>query len=413
MSGPGTSHGGGLLERLRASEGLLPCLWAFLALRVGVSLLCVIAVGLVDVRAGIPSVPGWPADPVMPGWHDLVTGLVRQDALWFLRIATEGYRVDDASAAFFPLYPLLTRILSWLTGGHPLLAALLISNVACFAALLALYRLTARECSDAVARRTIVYLAVFPTAFFFLAPYSESLFLWLSVTAFLSARSDRWWLAGLAGAGAALTRSMGILIAPALLVMALERPGHGAPEPGAGALPAEPRRTPRAARVLASASVALGPILYFAWWQAAHGDLLAPLDAQQAWQREAAFPLTTLWRAAALALGIEPLGRATGYWLIDLLVVGVIVAAVVLGWRSLAPAYLTYAGLSLAVPLAYPFPPRPLLSMPRFVLVVFPAFWALADAAERRRLPHTLVIASFAAGLGLLTVLFATWWYIF
>jgi hypothetical protein len=87
--------------------------------------------------------------------------------------------------------------------------------------------------------------------------------------------------------------------------------------------------------------------------------------------------------------------------------------AVVAGWRRLAPAYLTYAGLSLALPLAYPFPARPLLSMPRFVAVIFPAFWVIGDLVERRRLPHTLVVASFAGGLGLLTVLFSTWWYIF
>jgi hypothetical protein len=51
--------------------------------------------------------------------------------------------------------------------------------------------------------------------------------------------------------------------------------------------------------------------------------------------------------------------------------------------------------------------------MPRFVVVIFPAFWVMADAAERRRIPHSAVVASFAAGLGLLTVLFGTWWYIF
>jgi hypothetical protein len=86
---------------------------------------------------------------------------------------------------------------------------------------------------------------------------------------------------------------------------------------------------------------------------------------------------------------------------------------VVAGWRRLPLAYLTYAVLSLLLPLAYPYPSRPLLSMPRFVAVVFPAFWVVADLVQRRRLPHTLVVAAFAGGLGLLTVLFATWWYIF
>ena len=87
------------------------------------------------------------------------------------------------------------------------------------------------------------------------------------------------------------------------------------------------------------------------------------------------------------------------YWLIDVLVVGVVIVAVVAGWRRLPLPYLTYAIGSLLIPLCYPFPPRPLLSMPRFVAVIFPAFWVLADAAERRRLPHTAIVATFAGGL--------------
>jgi hypothetical protein len=394
-------------RRLADVEGLLPCLGAFLGLRVAVSLLSAIAVGLFEPRTSIPTVPGWAADPLTAGWHNLVTGLVREDALWFLRIATGGYRADDPSAAFFPLYPLVTRVLSFLTGGHPLLAALLVSNLAFFGALLVLYRLTARTFSDAVARRTVVYLAIFPTAFFFLAPYSESLFLLLSVAAFWFAREDRWWLAAVAGILAALTRSVGIVLAPALLVLAFT----GSADPGDA--PAHARRSSIATRVAASCAVAVGPVLYLAWWQLAHGDAMAPFDAQANWGRVAAFPLTTLWRAASLALGIDPVRGGNGYWIIDALVVGVIVAATVAGWRRLPLAYLTYAALSLLLPLAYPYPSRPLLSMPRFVAVVFPAFWVIADLVERRRLPHTLVVASFAGGLSLLTVLFSTWWYIF
>ena len=72
-----------------------------------------------------------------------------------------------------------------------------------------------------------------------------------------------------------------------------------------------------------------------------------------------------------------------------------------------------YAGLSLALPLCYPLPGRLLLSMPRFVAVIFPAFWVLAAAVERRRLPEPLVVGAFAGGYALLSVLFINWWHIF
>ena len=231
----------------RLRNGLRPCIVTFIGVRIGLIVLAALAAGLIPARDAV-SVPGWIAPPIGHGWHNIFTALERQDALWFLRIATSGYARADGSAAFFPLYPLLIRAVSWLVGGRPLLAATLVSNVAFFGSLLVLYDLTARELSEAVARRTIVYIAIFPTAFFFFAPYSESVFLLLALIAFRQARRDRWASAALAGALAALTRSIGIVLAPALIVMAVEQyRAHG------GRL---------WARVAAGAAVVLGPLAY-------------------------------------------------------------------------------------------------------------------------------------------------------
>ena len=76
-------------------------------------------------------------------------------------------------------------------------------------------------------------------------------------------------------------------------------------------------------------------------------------------------------------------------------------------------SYSVYALASLAVPLVYVWPVRPLLSMPRFVVVIFPAFWVMALAAERRRISAPAIIAAFAGGYALLGALFVTWWDVF
>ena len=89
------------------------------------------------------------------------------------------------------------------------------------------------------------------------------------------------------------------------------------------------------------------------------------------------------------------------------------IAAAIAGLRWLRPAYSTYTLAGLLVPLAYPWPVRPLLSMPRFVLVLFPAFWVMARAVERGRLPRSLVVGVFAGGYALLGALFVTWWDVF
>jgi hypothetical protein len=380
---------------VRLRDGVRTCLLVFVGVRVGLSLLSVVGVHLVDPFAPV-DVPGWPTVPATLGWHNLWDATVRQDALWFLRIATDGYVSPDGSAAFFPLFPFAIRVVAWLPGVSPVGAALMIANASFVGALIVLHALTrlefAGDGADELARRTVLFLAIFPTAFFFMAPYTESPFLLLSVAAFWCARRDRWAWAAVFGGAAALTRSIGVLVALALLVEALSGWREGKPP-----LP----------RLVAAAAAGLAPLLYLAWWKAVHDDGWAPLRAQGNWGRELTSPLTTIGRSLRYA------NEFGSYWMIDVLIVSVVVIAVVAGIRWLRVSYLVYAMASLLLPLANPFPARPLMSMPRFVIVIFPAFWVIARAVGRRRVPEALIVASFAAGYGVLAVLFINWRYIF
>lgn len=390
------------VTRVRLRDGVRTCLLIFVGVRVGLSLLSVVGVHLVEPLAPV-NVPGWATVEATIGWHNLWDATVRQDALWFLRIASGGYTPGDGSAAFLPLYPLAIRAVAWLPGVGPTGAALLIANASFLGALIVLHGLTRLEFAgygahgasddpDAMARRTVLFLAIFPTAFFFLAPYSEAPFLLLSVAAFWSARRDRWGWAAVFGAAAALTRSIGAFVAVALLVEAVHQWREGKPP-----IP----------RLAASIAAGLAPLLYLAWWEVAHGDAWAPLRAQGTWGRELTSPLTTLGRAIRYA------NIYGTYWMADVLVVGVVLVAVAAGIRWLRPTYVVYAVASLLLPLVNPFPDRPLMSMPRFVIVLFPAFWVIARAVGRRRISESLVTASFAAGYGTLAVLFINWRYIF
>jgi hypothetical protein len=395
----------------RLHDGLRDCIGIFLAVRLGLWLLSIIAVTLIEPRTGLPIVPGWATHPLQAGWTAMFTATERQDALWFLRIATQGYSTADASAAFFPLYPMAIRVISFLPGIGPLGAALLVSNGACFGSLLLLHGLTRLEISrggfgrgrDAdlgsqdggatLARRTVMLLAIFPTAFFLLAPYSESLFLLCVLAAFWFSRRDRWLLVALFAALAAATRSIGVVLVPALAFEAIDR--------------WRARGGSLVLRLAAAAATLLGPMLYLAYWQLRLGDAGAPIDAQRDWGRSLTFPVMTFIEACRTAIELGT------WWLIDLLVVGVVTAAIIAGYRLLRPSYLTYAALSLLVPLSFPATVRPLLSMPRFVLVCFPAMWVIAIAVERRRIPEPLVVGVFAGSYVLLASLFVNWWHIF
>ena len=142
----------------------------------------------------------------------------RWDAVWYPTIATDGYHYvpgselyAESTVAFFPLYPLLIAVLKSIIGSA-LVAGMLISNVAFIGALMLLYRLTSDFANRQVARRTIFYLAAFPSSFFFSVAYTESLFLLLVLGATCLARSRRWGTAALLGALATATRKPGILI---------------------------------------------------------------------------------------------------------------------------------------------------------------------------------------------------------
>ena len=100
------------------------------------------------------------------------------DARWYVRVARSGYHFVDlthwSSVAFFPLYPLLILAAVTVIPVSTKLIAMLVSNVLFLVLLYMLHLLVRREFDAKLASRTVLYLALFPTAIFFFAGYSES-----------------------------------------------------------------------------------------------------------------------------------------------------------------------------------------------------------------------------------------------
>ena len=376
---------------VRVRDGWRETLWAFLGARTLLTVIGVIGGGMLTLPAGQPPTDaGFPNPALGPGWHTLFTSLQRQDAQWFLRLATTGYAPGDHSAAFFPGFPVSVRLVDLVPAIGPLAAGLLVANVAAFAALLLLHALTRFELGDAAARRAVLFTALFPTAFFLYAPYSESLFLLASIATFWFARRDRWVWAAVAGAGAAATRSVGVLLILALWIEAIAQQRRD----GRSLLP----------RLAAAAAVALGPLLYFGWWHWRHAAFWEPLDAQRAWRPGGVHePIGVIVDALTLAW------RYQTWWLLDVTVVGLAAVGIVLAARRVPLTYTVYAAASLTLPLLLPLDTRPLLSMPRFAAVLFPVSWGWALASARRRPPETAVLVAFTAGFALLAYLFINW----
>jgi len=114
---------------VRVRDGWREALWAFLGARGLLTAISVIGGGMLALPAGQPPTDaGFPNPSLLPGWHMAVTALQRQDAQWFLRLATTGYSNGDHSAAFFPAFPLAVRIVDAVPGIGPLGAGLLVAN---------------------------------------------------------------------------------------------------------------------------------------------------------------------------------------------------------------------------------------------------------------------------------------------
>jgi hypothetical protein len=341
--------------------------------------------------------------------------LARWDAVWYLRIADSGYGETPQRVAFFPLYPLLVRGAGELGGGSPgarLIAAYLISLTAFLGALVLLYRLVALELGRRFAAPALLLLAVFPASLYFGAPYSESLFLLATVGAFYAARTGRWAWAGAAAGAAAATRSAGILL---LVPLAMMWWAQG------------PDRRARQAAWLSVAPACLGA--YALHLGLVQGEPLAFLDVQDAWYREFAGPLGGVWDG--LVAGFEGArqllsgSRDPVYFeaaggdpfrvgAINLMLLGFLAFALVACagvWRRLPAAYGAWVAVALLLPLSFPVGPQPLMSLPRFLAVLFPIFIWLALVFEERRSTQRAAAVS-ALGLGLFTAQFASWHWI-
>ena len=386
-------------ERERVRRGLRYCLWVFLGMRVGLSLLALAGVALLPTLDPV-GVPGWPAHETTQGWHNLVTAWERFDALWFLRIADTGYVDGDGSAVFYPGFPLMVRLFSTMLGDHPLAGGLVVSHLATFGSFVLLYFLSAAEWGERVARRSVLYLAVFPTSFFLLAPYSESLFLFMVLLALWAARRGKWELAGISGIGASATRNIGVLLVLPLLIEAVQRFR-------------ERRDGSELARgLLWSFLAAGGAVAYLIFWQQLAGDPLAPVRQQANWLRELTFPLETIFlgtREAFRFIGIYP----GGYHVLDWLIVVPALAGAVWVVLRARPVYAVYTVASLLAPLFFAFVPRPFMSIPRFLLPLFPLLWGIAVWAERRKGVHEVYLAASGALLGVMLLLFVNWYYVF
>jgi hypothetical protein len=376
----------------------------------------------------------------------LVAVVMRSDALQYLGITEDGYSYSPecrSNVAFFPAFPLAARILRVTLGLSSATALLIVANTCLLGAIFVLsWYLTIRRQSDddgnldseSVSRApsarflpaqryrlrkvqgstyALWAFAFLPTTFFFRMPYSEAMFVFLTIAA-LYAMERSWtlpWTAALVGLATAV-RPVGVALLLPLAWFAIGR------------------SKPLAVR-LRRLSWALplgcwGLLSYMAFQYAQFGDPLAFAKTQTHWRVsfddlglvDKAISLSSLEPFWSVYLSDDPGyfgGFAGGEWTRNMrffnpIFFGGTVALVALGaWKRWLNAYeVLLSGGLLAIPYLTRAQEMCMASHGRFAAVVVPAYIVMGELLERspRWLACALLAAS-ALGLGFFTARYA------
>lgn len=338
-----------------------------------------------------------------------ITGLLTSwnhwDAANFTRIAQNGYQTIY-DTAFFPLFPFLIKCIAFLFGNHGYIAiGMILSNVALLGALFVLYQIATDILGEQIGRRTLLYLCIFPTAFFFFAAYNESLFLLLTAGSFLAMRRQKWWLAAILGFFAALTRSAGVLLViPFLYELWISRDVILWREQNIFH-----KILSSITRIIPVLIIPLGTAIYCFYCWKHFNNPLAFATVQSHWDRHTTWPWVGILSSLRELLLIQPFGSFFEvHLLLDLAATVSFIALAILGWRKLRMSYNIWIVLLLFFMLISPAIAQPdvLVSNQRFVLEMFPAFITLAALGVKYPRFHLGMLISFPFLQAILAMLF-------
>ena len=340
-----------------------------------------------------------------PAAESFLTIWSRWDANHFVVVAEHGW-VDPVNAlparpaAFFPLYPLAMRSLMALSI-PPVAAGLIISALATFVACAFLIKLADEEIGEGAGRRAAIYMLVFPTSVFLVAPYSEALFLAGAIPAFYLARKQRWLAASLPTAVAMGSRAAGMFLLVGLFFEFVRQSFRDRSWGG---------------KRLRDASLALLigvlPLLAYGFylWKARGTPFQFFIDQREGWGRDfPTHPVTAFLATWNTRIGAGYPANWIFAWRVEIVAAMAGVAVTLYAFFKRELGYAAYMGVfivSLMMSSWY-------FSIPRMLLSFFPIFLFLAAFSHGRSDRHELLVLTMAplAAMGVILFTRAAWFF--
>ena len=338
---------------------------------------------------------------------DILVQYMKWDANNYVRIATGGYTYytegeNFTTLAFFPLYPWLMRIVNIifrdLRVSGLLTSFALYSGACCF-----LYKLFSIDYSKSVAVRAIVYMSVFPHALFFGTLMNESMLLFTSAATLYYIRKHKWYLVGIWGAAAALSRMLGILLAIPAAVEWLEH--YKIFEK----LKNKDIKTVWQlfySKGLWIFLMLLGTGIYLFCNYKVTGDCFKFLEYQRTiWGHGSAYFGTGINSIVSkLNLGTDK-DMLASVWIPSLAAIIFVTANLFYGIRKHKSMYTAYLVVYLILNTSFDW----VISVPRYMTCAIPAFLFLSDFSERHKWTEPIITASMAIGLGIYLTGYLCW----
>ncbi|MBR3751147.1 MAG: hypothetical protein IKK58_05180 [Clostridia bacterium] len=303
---------------------------------------------------------------------------------WYLTEAQVTQGDSYLFIVFFPLFPLLMRIAGVLmpdpNNAFYFWAGCVISHVAMCIGCTYFYRLVKAECSKRVAIWSLLLLLFTPATFFFGICYTEALFLCLCITFFYYLRKGNYWVAGVLGALAAFTRSLGVLLAIPFFVEWMD----------CCALEGIPLRK-KIMRLVPMFVVTLGTLAYLAINYFIYDDPFKFSEYQLHWGQQFSFFIDNIADIGVRALNYRGLGTTLVMWLPEFLVmVGTIVIFAISGGDKIRPSYLAYIMIYIVFAAA----PSWLLSGVRYFAALFPIFILMGQFSQKHKVAGTVLMVA-------------------
>lgn len=365
-------------------------------------------VGIYLIRSFNPTFPY--SDRILiftkvPQW---IWGFGNFDGVHYLRIARYGY-IDDFAQAFFPLFPILIRYVTKYNFLLPIETAikfpqyieaqyfqnaLIISNLLFFIGIIFLYKLLRIDHKKSVSFKSIFFLLAFPTAFYFGAVYSESMFFLLTVLTFYFMRKNKFIISGIFAALASGTRVIGVILFFSLLIEVMVKRKNIFKKPI------------EIIKMLLSLVIApSGLVIFMIYLKLNFNDYLYFLNAQPLFGADRTnTPIITLpqvfFRYAKMLITLEPVSYQYFTILLELVFTIVALLLVIFSFKKVRMSYFVFSILAFLFPTLT----GTFSSMPRYVLMLFLLIPLVVVKANKRL--YNILIITFLAFECFLVILF-------